>query len=467
MQELQYSDPTAAAHSSPRTASKPRTGLHGLVGTLLVVGAFVAVVVIWWRFWHRESAEGNHLGQRIVSVARPTRATDTELTVPANIDAFQTTLLYARISGYLLKWHADIGDRVKQGDKLAEIDTPDADRELDQARANLVQGKADLETANAEQLQAEAAVTQAEADIVRAKANLAFAASALGRTERLVSQKMVTAQDLDESRRDAEARQADVDAATAQLRTRQAAVTTAKAKVKSRQATIQSLEAILRRHEELQEFKVIRAPFDGIVTRRRAEVGILVTAGGIATAQELFAVAQADRLRIRIQVPQSQAAGIAAGQSAQVRVPEYPGRVFNATVARTARAIDPSTRTLMVELELPNTDQKLTPGAFAQVMLSARRTEPAWTIPATSLINRGDGTKVAVVDSQGIVHFRLVTLGRDYGKLLEVLTGLRGDEQIVLNPPDTLADAEHVGLADAQGPQGPAVAAHEGKSPRS
>jgi RND family efflux transporter MFP subunit len=376
------------------------------------------------------------------------------LILPANVDAYQTTLVYARVNGYLLRWHADIGDHVKAGQALAEIDTPEADQELLQARANLVQGRADLDTAKAEVEEAQAALKQADADIARATANQEFAHTVLGRNEKLSARHVIADQDLDESRRDNGARQADLDAAGAERKTRESAIITCGAKVKSHEATVASLEASVRRLEELQGFKTIRAPFDGIVTRRRAEIGCLVAAGSGTNSAELFAVAQSDTLRIRVNVPQAQAMTIATGQMAEVHVAEYPGRAFAAKVARTSRAIDPVSRTLMVELELPNAGDTLLPGTYAQVALPIRRTESMCTIPDGALLNLPDGQKVAIVDAGNRVRLQKVKLGRDFGNRMEVLSGLRGDENLIVNPPDDLTDQERVTIArDAESPE--------------
>ena len=408
-------------------------------------------------------------GRRTVNVTRPERVDSATLTLPANIDAFQTTLLYSRVSGYLQCWNADIGDRVQKGQPLAEIDTPEADQELNQARANLVQGRADLDTSKAQLQEAEAALKQAEAEVARMKANLEFAHSVMQRNEKLIDQHALSIQDMEESRRDHDVSKAALDAADAQVTTRQSNVTTSQAKIKSHEATVNSLEANVRRLEELQAFKTIRAPFDGIVTRRRAEIGILVTAGTSAASQELFAIAQADRLRIRINVPQAHALTVQAGQEAQVLVPEYPNRPFTARVARTARSIDASSRTLMVELELPNPDNAILPGTFAQVVLTARKVEAGWIVPAGVLLARSDGLRVAVVESGDTVRLCKVVLGRDYGTNIEVLSGLKGNERLVINPPDTMIDREPVIVADKDPPKtkGPPVAVSDGHKTRS
>jgi RND family efflux transporter MFP subunit len=431
----------------PRPA---RRGYHRLTAgvTLCVV---IALSVCFSVFLRNRSEGGglqsNETPLRVVRVVNPGRVRDATLTLPASIDAFQTTLIYSRVTGYLKNWSADIGQRVAKGQAIAEIETPDLDQELKQARANLIQGRAELDTAKAEVLEAQANLKQADAEILRAKANRAFARTVLKRSQDLLLQRAISAQEVDESQRDNDARQAEQEAADALRKTREAGVATAQAKIKSREATVDSLEANVRRLEELQSFKVIRSPFDGVVTRRRAELGILVAAGNSTSVLELFAIAKTDALRIRLNVPQSEALCIQPGQETRVLVAEYPNREFKAKVARTARSIDTASRTLMVELELANADQALLPGTFGQVVLTVVRPEPRWTIPATSLVNRSDGLRVAVVDQRGMVRLLEVSVGRDYGTSLEVLSGLRGGERLVANPPDDLAENETVTVA--------------------
>jgi RND family efflux transporter MFP subunit len=449
MQET--SAPVAARTESHAPARRRTYGRHGIVAGLalcLLIGLPFVVPASWLQ--HTESAETSAEPEtRVVRVAKPTRTATSTLTLPGNVEAFQSALLYSRINGYLRVWNVDIGDRVTKGQALAEIDTPELDQEYQQSQANLVQGRSDLGTAMAELQEAQANLKQADAGVARAKASMDLSASILKRNEQLNAKQVITAQDLEERRCDYDMKRADLDAAEAQRKTRESNIATCAAKIKSREATVGSLEANVRRLEELQKFKTIRAPFDGIVTRRRAEIGTLVTAGSASTAQELFAVAQSDTLRIRINVPQAEAMTIQKGQAAQVVLPEYPNRVFTATVSRTSHAIDPISRTLTVELELPNADQALLPGTFGQVVLAVRRTAAMCTVPSSVLLSCLDGIKVAAVDAQSTVRLRPVKLGRDFGSSVEVLAGLDGDETLVVNPRDDIADNEKVAVANA------------------
>jgi len=433
----------------------PHSSRRSRRGVTIVVAAVLLIALPWGlsrlvRQTPQTAAapSGETSAVRAVRVARPTRGQDTTLTLPANVDAYQTALLYSRVSGYLLRWKVDLGDRVTKGQPLAEIDTPELDRELQQAKANLAQGRADVASAQAELQEAQANVKQAEAEVTRAVANRDFACAVLARNEGLYESHGISLQEFDESRRDADMRAAELQSAQAQVRTRESTVNTVKAKIESRKATVSSLEANVARLAELEGFKTIRAPFDGIVTRRRAEVGSLVTAGNATTSGELFAVAQADTLRIRIHVPQTLSRAIRIGQQATVRVPEYPDRTFSASVARTAQALEPASRTLTVELELSNADQALFPGTYAQVILPVQRAAAQYTVPGGVLVSRPDGMKVAVVDGDSKVCLRPVTLGRDFGGRVEILSGLAGEERLIVNPPDDLLEGESVTIAE-------------------
>lgn len=447
----------APLDSDGRTVARRRPRLRFVVAAAVATLAGLPIAATVLSRSHGLStapvADNETPGVRIVRTVQPGRSDQTTLTLPANIDAFQTTLLYARVSGYLHKWHVDLGDVVKTGQTLAEIDTPELDQELLQVRANLSEGKAEVLSARAVLKEAQAGLKESEADIARSRANCEYAESVLRRSESLQKQHTISDQELDASRRDQAARQADLEASLAQRTTREAAVGTAAAKVASREATVAALEANVRRLERLQDFKTIVAPFDGVVTRRRAEVGLLVTAGSTSSSPELFAIAQTDMLRIRLPVPQALAANIEIGQRAEVQTPERPDRMFPAKVARTSKSIDPASRTLMVELELPNSERLLLPGAFAQVVFPMRRATPVHTIPATTLLNRPEGLRVALVTAAGTVRLQVIKLGRDYGSAVEVASGISGGEQLIINPPDDLADNEHVTVAAPPAPE--------------
>ncbi len=381
------------------------------------------------------SAETISDAAREITVIRPEAAGTSVVTLPATLHANQATDLYPRVDGFVKAWTAEIGSRVKAGQLLAEIDTPELDQEVSRAEAQAKQAAADLEQAKAELEEAKSDVTLAEANVVRADANLEFAASQADRFRKLVKTRAVSGEDYERTTSDRDARAADARATRADLARRKTALGTRQAAILSREATLSNQQANVRRLRELQGFKRILAPFDGVVAKRSAEVGLLVTAGSTANPRPLFRVVQADVLRVQLPMPQAFAAQVRAGDSAGVLVPEHPGRAFPARVARTAGEIDPATRTVLVELELPNREGVLLPGTYAQVKIDARRSDQAWIVPTSAVQMRPEGPRVAVV-SNGEVRMQAVELGRDHGNQVEVLKGLTGREELVANPSD-------------------------------
>jgi RND family efflux transporter MFP subunit len=378
-----------------------------------------------------------------VDLIRPEAAGTAEVTLPATIQANQATDLYPRVDGFVKAWTAEIGNRVTAGQLLAEIDTPELDQEVARAEAQVKQATADIEQAKAELQEARSEVALAEANVGRAKANLEFADGQTDRIRRLVGTRAASREEYDRTSSDRDARAADAHASQADLARRKTALGTRQATIRSKEATLANQQANVRRLRELQGFKRIIAPFDGGVARRNAEVGLLVTAGTMANARPLFRVVQTDVLRVQLAMPQAFAALVRTGDRADVIVPEYPGRAFPARVARTSGEIDPTTRTVLVELELPNRDGILLPGTYAQVKIDARRSDKAWYVPTSAVQLRPEGARVAVVH-QGEVRLQRVELGRDHGKKVEVLGGLTGREDLVANPTDDLRDGSKV-----------------------
>jgi len=324
-----------------------------------------------------------------VVVTNVTRAAvDPQLSLPASVRAFEETTLYSRANGYLSKWFVDIGGKVEAGQVLAEIDTPDLDQELNQSRAALAQ----------------------------AEANLVLAKSTSERWEWLLKNRAVSQQEVDEKAGGLAARRADVNAA----------------------------EAAVRRLEQLTSFKRITAPFSGIVTRRNIDTGALILAGGSGSANPLFSLAQVSTLRVFIDVPQAYMRDVAVNLPVQIRVSEFPARTFQGKVVRTAGVLDPVTRTLLTEVQVDNRDGALMPGIHAEVKISLSQTQPPIVVPATSVMDRGEGSLVAVVSNGRIIHLQKVQTGRDLGTSIEVVDGLADNSVIVLNPSDTLRDGAQV-----------------------
>lgn len=311
-----------------------------------------------------------------------------DLILPGNIQANQEATLYARTNGYIKAWYKDIGAKVQEGELIAEIEAPDLDAQVGQAEANLSQARANLDIAN-----------------------LNFE-----RQKDLLTKKVVSQQDFD----------------------------TARTNFAAQNASVKAGEANLHNLQAQQGFEKIVAPFTGVVTRRNIDVGDLVSAGSSST--QLFTVQQSDPLRIYTYVPQSNATDIHDGMQAKVLVSEFPGRDFEGKVARTAGAIDPASRTLLTEVDIPNPDGTLYAGMYGQVKFTLVEKTPPITIPANTFRFRTNGTQVAVITKDNHIHWQTVKVGRDLGANLEIVSGLDENTSIVVNPTDDLEDGMEVNV---------------------
>jgi RND family efflux transporter MFP subunit len=338
----------------------------------------------------------------VVQVGRSAR--NSELELPGNIQAITEAPILARTDGYLLRRMVDIGDRVRSGQTLAEIDAPELDEQVHQATANLQQARAALE--------------QAQASYEQGKSNKEFARITADRWARLTAKGVVSRQENDQY-------QAQSQALAANLQALEKAIA-------AQRSTVAAAEASLARLDKLQGYRVVKAPFDGVITLRNVDVGALVNAGNTL----LFRIAQTDTLRTYVNVPQADTGSIRAGQMANLTVSNLPGRQFAGTVARTANALDPNSRTLLVEVHVPNPEGALLPGMYAQVDLNSTRANPPMLIPSEALIVRADGARVALVRPDHTVHFQKIQIGRDYGDRLEVSGGLKEGDMIIPNPGD-------------------------------
>ena len=331
-----------------------------------------------------------------------------ELLLPGNIQAVTEAPLLARSDGYVKRRLVDIGDRVKTGQVLAEIEAPEVDQQVRQAQATLQQ--------------TQAALTQALANRVQGKANADLARVTAERWGTLAKKGAVSKQENDQYQAQYEAQAANLDAL-------EQAVAVAR-------SNVAAAEANLSRLNEIQSFKIVKAPFDGVITLRNVDVGALVNAGSTL----LYRIAQTGVLRTFVNVPQTNADSVLTGQTAVLTVSNRPGRRFTGTVTRKADALDPNSRTMLVEVQVPNSDGALLPGMYAQVDLTSPRTNPPLLLPGDALIVRGEGTLVALVRPDHIVHFQKIQVGRDYGDKLEVVSGLLPGDSVVANPSDTVRE---------------------------
>jgi RND family efflux transporter MFP subunit len=426
-----------------------KTGWSVLIGVALLVGLLAIGIVPRLRDQSERAAAATapDAGVVSVSVVAPRRADGPNgLLLPSNIQAIEETAIYARTSGYVRERYVDIGDPVTAGKALAQIDTPELDQELSQARAALAQTRAGLAQAQASFTQAQANLQQARASLEQSKANEGFAAATSDRFSRLEQAELVAHQDADEKRTAHAAARATTAAALANVDAMQANVGALEASVGAARANVAANEANVQRLTALQSFQRLEAPFTGIITFRGIDRGALITAGSSNGASPLFRIARIDTLRIFVNVPQTYVRSIAPGQRATVLVPEFPKRTFVGTIASTAGALDPTSRTLLTEVRLRNDDRALMPGMYAQVKFSVAPADDVWIVPATALVTRAAGPQVVTVRDDGSVRYLPVQLGSDLGESVEILSGLGGKERLITSPPDGLRDGTRVAV---------------------
>jgi len=366
-------------------------------------------------------------GVPVVNVIFPVRGKPVaEFTLPGTIQAIQETALYARVDGYLKRRLVDIGDRVVAEQVLAEVDTPELDQQLYQAKATLAQ-------AQAARAQAVASLEQARSALVHTQAQLEYNGTNLWRWRTLKERELVAQQDVDDRQVLVTTAQADVKAAQANVVALDASVAAADANVVSNQANVQRLV-------EMQSFQRIRAPFPGIVTVRNVDNGALISSGSATSNTPLFRMARIDSLRIFVSVPQTFVTDLKPGLTAELMVREFPQRVFPGKVVSTAGALDPTSRTLLTEVRIQNEGEVLRPGMYTDVRFQLIRTAPPLVIPSNALIIRSGPPRVATVGADGKVRFSVVQLGRDFGTTVEVVGGLSERDRLLVTPPDTLQE---------------------------
>jgi RND family efflux transporter MFP subunit len=339
-----------------------------------------------------------------------------ELLLPGNIEPLYSANLYARIDGYLDRRNVDIGAKVKAGQILAVISSPEVDQQLLQSRATLAQS--------------EAALQQARAALEQVKANAELARLTKERDIPLGQQRAISQQIVDGAVQAYDARVADVAAATANI-------TAAEANVTANRANVSRLQ-------QMQGFERIVAPFDGVITQRNVERGDLVNTGSSGANKPLFSIAQSGTLRIQVDVPQSEAVNIQDGQKAAVDVKERLGRAYTGTVIRNAGALNNAARTMLTEVQVDNSDGSLLPGMYAQVKFTLPEQRTSLIIPTSSLVVDHSGMHVVTISANHTVHFLPVTIGKDMGKEVEILNGLHGSEPLVSSPSDLLNEGDHV-----------------------
>jgi RND family efflux transporter MFP subunit len=382
---------------------RPQWGL-GRMAFLLLTAAVAALGVVIYAGIHARTAAAAKLQRATAQAAIPTvhvvspqdSAPDEEIVLPGNTQAFTDAPIFARTNGYLKRWYSDIGARVKQGELLAEIETPEVDQQLQQARA----------------------------DLKTAQANLATAKITADRWQFLLKTNSVSQQETDQF----------------------------VGNYRALQATVDSNAANVRRLEELQSFEKIYVPFDGVITARLTDIGALINAGASAPGQELFRLAAINTLRVFVAVPQVYSRAVRPGATASLTLDEFPGQSFSGTIARNSNSIDPASRTLLVEVDVDNRDGQLLPGAYVRVHLKLPKEIRSVTVPANTLLFRSEGLQVGVVRN-GQAELTPVTIGRDYGSTVEVVSGLQPTDQVIANPSDSLISGTPVQIKAQQNTQ--------------
>lgn len=420
----------------------------------LLMSAILAPVALGvafepWKSAEMSSIAAEHVApaaDRTVTVSKPTREATASVMLPASFRPWQVASLNARVSGYLAAWHKDLGDRVTAGELLAEIDTPELDQELMTGRALVREAVAAVAQARAERVEAEADLKVAEAQVARARSEVTLAKSQHVRRGELAAKNVISREEFETFATQVETRTAEINAAESDVLRRQTNLETRNAIIEAREATVNSRQANVNRLEELQAFKRIVAPFDGVVTRRTAEVGMLVTAG----QGSVFVIEDLSRIRVQLAVPQAFAALTHIGMSVAIRIPEFVGSSVIAEVTRVADSVDSSSRTMLAEIELDNHDRRFQSGIYAQVTLNASQGNESWTVPTNVLAMRIDGPHVAVISDSNQIEMRRVTLGRDLGTRIVVMEGINGTERLVVNPSDDLVNGLRIQMAPAK-----------------
>jgi len=413
----------------------------------MVSAAVVSAALAAFQPWKSQSSETVSVERpvetlRTVEVANPSATSTSSVVLPATVRPWQATDLIARVSGYLKVWHRDLGDRVQAGELLAEIDTRELDQELAAAESLAREADAAAVQARAERVEAEADLKVADSQLERARAELALARSQLTRREKLFASKIVTQEEFDTFQRQLEARVADEGATASDVSRRRSNLDTRTAIIAVRDATAKSRQSTVNRLQELVVFKKIVAPFDGVVTRRNAEIGALITAG----KEVLFTMEDMSRIRVTLNVPQTYSVQTTIGVEATIILPEAPGKSVKAAITRVADSVESTTRTMLAEIELENSQARLQPGSYAQVSLKTQQDSAVWSIPSNTVSMRVQGPHIAVVNEQDQIELRQVSLGRDLGKRVIVAEGLHGGERLVINPADDLVNGQQVAV---------------------
>jgi RND family efflux transporter MFP subunit len=422
--------PISSKHANqPILPTTPAKGPRALrMVLLLVLAVLIAAGIVFWGINARiQTASAvkettRELAIPAVAVIHPKPGVvKDEVVLPGNIQAFTDSPIYARSSGYLKQWNVDIGGHVKAGEVLATIEAPELDQQVRQAKATIQQTQASLDQAIANQQQG--------------KANEEIARVTAQRWQNLVAKGAVSKQENDQY-------QAQYQAQVANLNALEQAIAAAR-------SNIAVAEANLGRLQEMQNYEIVKAPFDGVITARNVDVGALINAGNGGAAQELFHLAATAKLRVYVNVPQADSRAATPGLKSYLTLSEFPGRHFPGELVRTAGAIDTATRTLLTEVDVDNASGDLRPGAYAEVHLMIPEGSRSLILPVSALIFRSEGLRVGVVRDGNKAELVPVILGKDYGNEVEVVSGIVENDQVISNPPDSLSSGSTVQVVNS------------------
>ncbi len=394
--------------------------------------------------------------QKAKRVAAPTPAivvhqapAQSDLVLPANLQAVQEIPIFARCAGYLKDCLVDIGDTVMKGQTLAIIDAPELDQQLDQAKADLKEAGSQVKSAQADLARAQATLITSKANLKKMEANLLFSKREIGRYTELESEGAISREQRDEKERNVDSDTAAIDAAKADITANVAQVASNKQKVEVAQARVESVRANLGRVNSLCSFKNVKAPCAGIITSHSLDAGALINEGSASNVSELMRLSRIDVLKVFVQVPQNFYQAIKPGMPAAVMVAEFPQKKFLASVSRVSGGLDAASRTMQVEARIDNQNNLLKPGMYGTIDFNLKnestgKDQAPILIPASSLVVKPEGLFVARVDAGGAVHFAPVTIGRDFGKDMEVTTGIKDGQTILLDPDIDLKEGANV-----------------------
>jgi RND family efflux transporter MFP subunit len=433
---------------SGRGSKVPLAVTTFLIGGAVMFAGIFAVGLIP-RMQHKEKVaatareDAKQLPLYAVTTIKPGNKT-ASMSLPANIQAIQEFNIFARCDGYLKQRLVDIGDRVKKGQLLMVIDAPELEQQLKGAQAALQQAKAQHKSAEADLAQSVSLIENNKATVKRLIANMTFARRELHRYEELANQGAVSVEQRDEKLRDLDADKASVEAANAAVAAAQAQAAANREKIAAAKASVEAADAGVREVQSMASFQRVLAPCDGVITARNVDAGALVSKGSSTNNQALMKMARTDVLRVFVYIPQSDYQGVYAGMHAQISVAELRDRVFDGTIAHISGGMDPTSRTLQTEIQIPNQAGTLLPGMYAQVKLSTDRDNPPVLIPDPAVVVKPEGQFVITVSKEGNVHYQQVKLGRDFGHESEVLSGLTPGTVIATEPSNDLKEGQKI-----------------------